>query len=111
MPERSSGAVRVRFAPAPTGSLHVGGARTALFNYLFAKRNNGVLVLRSEDTDTGRSSLESERAIQEDMRWLGLTWDEGTDVGGEYGPYRQTDRIDLYGLAVARLLEIEQAYP
>ncbi len=110
-PEPSSGAVRVRFAPAPTGSLHVGGARTALFNYLFARRNHGVLVLRSEDTDTGRSTLESERAIQEDMRWLGLTWDEGTDVGGEYGPYRQTDRIDLYGLAVARLLEIEQAYP
>jgi nondiscriminating glutamyl-tRNA synthetase len=109
--ERSSGAVRVRFAPAPTGSLHVGGARTALFNYLFARRNGGAFVLRSEDTDLTRSSLGSERVIQEDLRWLGLTWDEGTDVGGPYAPYRQTDRADRYGLAAARLLETEQAYP
>ena len=102
--------VRVRFAPAPTGSLHVGGARTALFNYLFARRNGGVIVLRSEDTDFARSSLESELTIQDELRWLGLSWDEGTDVGGDYGPYRQTDRIDRYGLAAARLLEIGEAY-
>ncbi len=108
--DRRSGSVRVRFAPAPTGSLHVGGARTALFNYLYARKNNGALVLRSEDTDVGRSTLESERAIQDDLRWLGLSWDEGTDVGGPYGPYRQTDRTDRYGLAAARLLEIGNAY-
>jgi nondiscriminating glutamyl-tRNA synthetase len=109
--EPGSSAVRVRFAPAPTGSLHVGGARTALFNYLFARRNGGTLVLRSEDTDLTRSSLGSEKVIQEDLRWLGLTWDEGTDVGGPYAPYRQTDRVDRYGLAAARLLETDQAYP
>ena len=102
--------VRVRFAPAPTGSLHVGGARTALFNYLFARRNRGTLVLRSEDTDTARSSLESEQLIQNDLRWLGLSWDEGTDVGGPFAPYRQTDRRDRYGLAAARLLEMDAAY-
>jgi len=102
---------RVRFAPAPTGTLHVGGARTALFNYLFAHHNNGKLVLRSEDTDAARSSLESERVIQDDLRWLGLTWDEGSDVGGPFAPYRQTERLDRYALAAARLLEIEVAYP
>jgi nondiscriminating glutamyl-tRNA synthetase len=103
-------AVRVRFAPAPTGSLHVGGARTALFNYLFARRNGGALVLRSEDTDAARSSPESEHVIQEDLRWLGIEWDEGPDMGGPFGPYRQTERRDRYGLAAARLLEIEAAY-
>jgi len=103
--------VRVRFAPAPTGTLHVGGARTALFNYLFARRNDGKLVLRSEDTDVARSSLESEKVIQDDLRWLGLGWDEGSDVGGPYAPYRQTERLDRYALAAARLLEIEAAYP
>ena len=102
--------VRVRFAPAPTGSLHVGGARTALFNYLFARRNQGTLVLRSEDTDAARSSLDSERLIQDDLRWLGLSWEEGPDVGGPFAPYRQTDRRERYGLAAARLLEIEAAY-
>jgi nondiscriminating glutamyl-tRNA synthetase len=102
--------VRVRFAPAPTGSLHVGGARTALFNYLFARRNGGKLVLRSEDTDAARSSVDSERVIAEDLRWLGLSWDEGTDLGGPYGPYRQTERRDRYGLAAARLLEVDAAY-
>lgn len=102
--------VRVRFAPAPTGSLHVGGARTALFNYLFARRNGGKLVLRSEDTDAARSSADSEHVIQEDLRWLGIDWDEGPDMGGPFGPYRQTERRDRYGLAAARLLEIEAAY-
>jgi len=103
--------VRVRFAPAPTGSLHVGGARTALFNYLFARGRSGTLVLRSEDTDLMRSSAESERVIEDDLHWLGLDWDEGVSRGGSYGPYRQTERRDRYGLAAARLLETEAAYP
>lgn len=106
-----SALVRVRFAPAPTGSLHVGGARTALFNYLFARGHDGAFVLRSEDTDLARSSLESERIIEDDLHWLGLDWDEGVARGGPYGPYRQTERRDRYGLAAARLLEIEAAYP
>jgi nondiscriminating glutamyl-tRNA synthetase len=103
--------VRVRFAPSPTGALHVGGARTALFNYLFARHNNGTLVLRSEDTDAARSTREFEAAIQADLRWLGFDWDEGTDVGGDFGPYRQTERQDRYALAAARLMEIEAVYP
>ncbi|MBV8339644.1 MAG: glutamate--tRNA ligase, partial [Candidatus Eremiobacteraeota bacterium] len=86
--------VRVRFAPSPTGTLHVGGARTALFNYLFARRSGGTFVLRSEDTDAARSSRAFEQAIQADLRWLGLDWDEGTDTGGPYAPYRQTERAD-----------------
>jgi nondiscriminating glutamyl-tRNA synthetase len=102
---------RVRFAPAPTGSLHVGGARTALFNYLFARKLGGALILRSEDTDSARSSLESEKVIQDDLRWLGLAWDEGPDIGGPYAPYRQTDRRERYALAAARLMEIGRAYP
>jgi nondiscriminating glutamyl-tRNA synthetase len=103
--------VRVRFAPAPTGTLHVGGARTALFNYLYARKAAGALVLRSEDTDTARSTADSETVIQDDLRWLGLDWDEGPDIGGPFAPYRQTDRRDRYALAAARLLELEQAYP
>ncbi|MGB4201626.1 MAG: glutamate--tRNA ligase family protein, partial [Thermotogota bacterium] len=74
--------VRVRFAPSPTGFLHVGGARTALFNYLFAKNQNGVFVLRIEDTDLERSTLESEQSLLRTMKWLGLHWDEGPDIGG-----------------------------
>ena len=89
-------AVRVRFAPSPTGWLHVGGARTAYFNWLFARRNGGAFVLRIEDTDEARSSEASERAVLDDLRWLGLDWDEGPDVGGPYGPYRQSERLPLY---------------
>ena len=103
--------VRVRFAPSPTGALHVGGARTALFNYLFARRIGGKLVLRSEDTDAARSTRAHESAIESDLRWLGLTWDEGPDIGGSYGPYRQSERQDRYALAAARLMEIEAVYP
>jgi nondiscriminating glutamyl-tRNA synthetase len=106
-----SATVRVRFAPAPTGTLHVGGARTALFNYLYARKAGGTLVLRSEDTDTARSSVDSETVIQNDLRWLGLEWDEGPDIGGPFAPYRQTDRRERYALAAARLLELEKAYP
>jgi nondiscriminating glutamyl-tRNA synthetase len=103
--------VRVRFAPSPTGSLHVGGARTALFNYLFARLHGGTFILRTEDTDAARSTREFEAAILADLRWLGLDWDEGPDIGGSYGPYRQAERQDRYALAAARLIEIEAVYP
>jgi len=85
--------MRVRFAPSPTGQLHVGNARTALFNWLLARGKDGTLVLRIEDTDTERSTRESELGILEDLRWLGLHWDEGPDVGGAHGPYRQSERL------------------
>ena len=88
--------VRVRFAPSPTGWLHVGGARTAYFNWLFARQHGGVLVLRIEDTDAERSSLTSERGVLDDLRWLDLGWDEGPDVGGPHGPYRQSERLAIY---------------
>ena len=88
--------VRVRFAPSPTGWLHVGGARTAYFNWLFARQHGGVLVLRIEDTDAERSSSTSERGVLDDLRWLDLGWDEGPDVGGPHGPYRQSERLAIY---------------
>src|SRR5688572_30214214 len=102
--------VRVRFAPSPTGYLHVGGARTALFNYLFARRHGGVFVLRIEDTDRERSTEESERAIYESLRWLGLHWDEGPDAGGAHGPYRQSERLSSYAEWADRLHEQGLAY-
>ena len=84
----NDGTVRVRFAPSPTGSLHVGGARTALFNWLYAKKTNGKFILRVEDTDTARSTRESEQSMLADLNWLGLDYDEGPEKGGEFGPYR-----------------------
>ena len=84
--------VRVRMAPSPTGFLHIGGARTALFNWLFAKHHNGTFILRIDDTDTARSTDESMREIYSALEWLGLTWDEGGDKGGPYGPYVQSER-------------------
>ena len=84
--------VRVRFAPSPTGYLHVGGVRTALFNWLFARHSGGTFVLRIEDTDAARNTAEAERVIYDGLRWLGLDWDEGPDVGGPHGPYRQSER-------------------
>ena len=87
--------MRVRFAPSPTGHLHVGNARTALFNWLLARGQGATFVLRIEDTDAERSTAESERGILDDLQWLGLQWDEGPDVGGPYGPYRQSERLDL----------------
>jgi len=102
--------VRVRFAPSPTGYLHVGGARTALFNFLFARRHGGVFILRIEDTDRERSTKEAVDAIFEGMRWLGLTWDEGPDKGGDFGPYFQSQRLALYAAAAERLLVEEKAY-
>ena len=93
---------RVRFAPSPTGHLHVGNARTALFNWLLARGHGGTFILRIEDTDAERSTRESERAILEDLRWLGLDWDEGPDVGGPHAPYRQSERLELLPVARAR---------
>jgi glutamyl-tRNA synthetase len=101
---------RVRFAPSPTGHLHVGNARTALFNWLFARRHGGRLILRVEDTDTDRSTRASEAAILADLRWLGLDWDEGPDVGGPHAPYRQSERGPRYAAAAASLLASRRAY-
>jgi glutamyl-tRNA synthetase len=102
--------MRVRFAPSPTGYLHVGGARTALFNWLLARRNHGVFVLRLEDTDLQRSSTEMVEQVLEGMRWLGLDWDEGPGVGGPYGPYFQSERIDQYRASAERLVSDGHAY-
>ncbi len=102
--------VRVRFAPSPTGALHVGGVRTALFNWLFARRHAGVFVLRIEDTDEARSTEESRRAILAGFRWVGLEWDEGPDVGGPYGPYVQSERMAVYERHFQRLLEADVVY-
>jgi nondiscriminating glutamyl-tRNA synthetase len=103
-------AVRVRFAPSPTGWLHVGGARTAYFNWLFAHRAHGAFVLRIEDTDVERSSAVSESGVLDDLRWLGLGWDEGPDVGGPHGPYRQSERLALYREHAERLRAEGRAY-
>jgi glutamyl-tRNA synthetase len=102
--------VRVRFAPSPTGYLHVGGARTALFNWLFARRHGGTFVLRIEDTDVGRSSTDMVEGILDGLRWLGLDWDEGPIVGGPVGPYFQSERGDRYRAAAQRLVEAGRAY-
>src|SRR5215468_4732762 len=101
---------RVRFAPSPTGYLHIGGARTALFNWLDARRNHGRFVLRIEDTDRERSTTESVQAILEGLRWLGLQWDEGPEVGGPYAPYFQTERLPSYRAAADRLVAEKSAY-
>jgi glutamyl-tRNA synthetase len=91
-----SSSVRVRFAPSPTGFLHVGGARTALFNWLFARHNRGTFLLRIEDTDKSRERDQAVQAIYDGLNWLGLGWDEGAGVGGEYGPYFQSERDAIY---------------
>ena len=103
-------APRVRFAPSPTGYLHVGGARTALFNWLYARRHGGTFLLRIEDTDVERSSADMVTGILDGLRWLGLTWDEGPDVGGPHAPYFQAQRLDHYRLAARRLLDEGHAY-
>lgn len=103
--------IRVRFAPSPTGYLHVGGARTALFNYLFARHTGGTFVLRIEDTDIERSTKESEEKLMESLLWLGISWDEGPDVGGPYGPYRQSERTKIYREHCDRLIKEGKAYP
>jgi len=103
--------VRVRFAPSPTGWLHVGGARTAYFNWLFARQHGGAFVIRIEDTDVARSSPESESGVLDDLRWLGLNWDEGPDMGGPHGPYRQSERHERYRAAAERLIASGHVYP
>jgi glutamyl-tRNA synthetase/nondiscriminating glutamyl-tRNA synthetase len=102
--------MRVRFAPSPTGQLHVGNARTALFNWLLARGHGGTFILRIEDTDVARSTHESELAIVRDLRWLGLNWDEGPDAGGTHGPYRQSERLHLYESYAKELLASGAAY-
>ena len=107
----SSTPVRVRFAPSPTGKLHVGGARTAIFNWAFARANNGTFILRIDDTDPARSTEENTQIILRAMRWLGLDWDEGPEVGGDFGPYKQMERLDIYKKCAMRLWDEGKAYP
>ena len=102
--------VRVRFAPSPTGYLHIGGARTALFNWLFAKHHGGKFVLRIEDTDMKRNTEEAMAAIYEGLEWLGLNWDEGPHVGGEFGPYLQSERTELYERYLKKLQDAGHIY-
>src|SRR5512136_1119931 len=101
---------RVRFAPSPTGYLHIGGARTALFNWLWARRHGGTFILRIEDTERGRCTKEAEAAIFEGMRWLGLDWDEGPEAGGAHGPYFQMERLEIYKAHAERLIKEGKAY-
>ena len=102
--------IRVRFAPSPTGFLHIGSARTALFNWLFARHNSGTYILRIDDTDEQRSTEESMREIYDSLKWLGLDWDEGAVVGGPYGPYVQSERGEIYRKYVQKLLDSDDAY-
>merc|ERR1712224_512942 len=98
------GMERFRFAPSPTGPLHIGGLRTALFNYLFAKNTKGEVILRIEDTDKNRYVEGSEKHIIESLKWLNINFDEGPGIGGKYGPYRQSERIDLYKTYIEELI-------
>lgn len=102
--------VRVRFAPSPTGYLHIGGVRTALYSWLWARRNQGTFILRIEDTDRERSTDESIQVVFESMRWLGLDWDEGPELGGGHGPYVQSERLDIYAEYANRLVQSGHAY-
>jgi len=103
--------IRVRYAPSPTGHLHIGGVRTALFNYLFAKRHGGQFILRTEDTDLERNIPGAEDENFRGFHWLGFTWDEGPDIGGSFGPYRCTERLPIYQSYLQRLVSNEIAYP
>ncbi|MDI6760247.1 MAG: glutamate--tRNA ligase [Candidatus Brocadiaceae bacterium] len=103
--------IRVRFAPSPTGPIHLGNARTALFNWLFVRHNGGVFILRIEDTDVTRSDPRYTQLIMDDLRWLGMDWQEGPDVGGPYGPYVQSQRLPIYQDSAEKLLEEGKAYP
>ena len=102
--------MKLRFAPSPTGLLHIGNARTAILNHIVAKKNNAELIIRVEDTDRERSSIESENAILEDLKWLGIKWTEGPDCVGNYGPYRQTERYSIYKEYTEKLLKEKKAY-
>lgn len=102
--------IRLRYAPSPTGHLHIGGARTALFNYLYARRLGGKFIVRIEDTDQTRNVENAAEKQMENLKWLGVEWDEGTDIGGPYAPYRQMDRLDIYSKYIDQLLEEGKAY-
>ena len=110
LPAESTGPVRVRFPPSPTGDLHVGNVRSALFNWAFARHHGGAYVLRIEDTDRARSTEESYRGVLDDLRWLGLDWDEGPEVGGPHAPYRQSERLPLYAEVAKALHAAGYAY-
>ena len=111
VPARASNPdVRVRFCPSPTGNPHVGMVRTALFNWAFARHTGGTFVFRIEDTDSARDSEESYRDLLDALRWLGLDWDEGPEVGGPHGPYRQSERLEIYADVARRLVERGHAY-
>ena len=103
-------AIRTRFAPSPTGFFHIGSARTALFNWLYARHTGGTFVLRIEDTDKERNTDEALRVLLEGMRWLGMDWDEGPEVGGPFGPYFQSQRGDLYRAQLKVLADKGRAY-
>ena len=102
--------IRVRYAPSPNGHLHIGNARTALFNYLFARHNQGTFVVRIEDTDTKRNVAGGEQSQLDNLKWLGIDWDEGPDVGGDFGPYRQSERRAIYQKYIQQLLDAGVAY-
>src|SRR3954452_108241 len=102
--------VRTRFAPSPTGYLHIGGVRTALFNWLFARKHGGQFILRIDDTDQQRNVQEALQPILDGFRWLGLDWDEGADIGGPHGPYHQSQKLDRYHAAVEELVARRSAY-
>ena len=102
--------VRTRIAPSPTVPAHIGTARTALFNYLFAKQNNGEFLLRIEDTDTQRSEQRWTDEVIEQLKWLGIEWDEGPDIGGNCEPYKQSQRLDIYEKYLKQLLQEKKAY-
>ena len=102
--------IRVRYAPSPTGHLHIGNARTALFNYLFARHNQGTFVVRIEDTDTKRNVAGGEQSQLDNLKWLGIDWDEGPDIGGDFGPYRQSERRAIYQKYIQQLLDAGVAY-
>lgn len=106
-----NGPVRVRFCPSPTGNPHVGLVRTALFNWAYARHEKGTLVLRIEDTDAARDSEESYEQLLDSLRWLGLDWDEGPEVGGPHTPYRQSQRMDIYADVADKLRAAGHAYP
>ena len=103
--------VRTRFAPAPSGSIHVGNARTGLFSWAFAHHHGGAFVLRIEDTDASRVTEEAFHGVMDSLRWLGIDWDEGPDVGGPHAPYRQSQRLEIYREMTERLLSRGDAYP
>ena len=102
---------RVRFAPSPTGELHVGNARTALFNWMFARHHGGNFILRIEDTDESRSALSYQVNLLDDLKWLGLNWDEGPEKDGAYGPYKQSERLDIYADHLKKLIDADLVYP